>query len=107
VSSPSPEAAFERIARLFAKDPRVTRGGKGFGSTGLKVDGKLFAFVSSRNQFVVKLPKARVDALVAGAGFEYFDAGKGRPMKEWAATGRVDESWARLAREARRFVGVD
>jgi hypothetical protein len=107
VSSPDPERAFERVAATFSKDPRVTRGGKGFGGTGLKVDGKLFALISSRKQFVVKLPKARVNELVAGAKFEYFDTGAGRLMKEWAATSVVDEGWTSLAREARRFVGGD
>jgi hypothetical protein len=107
VSSQSPERAFERLAATFSKDPRVTRGGKGFGATGLKVDGKLFALVSSRSQFVVKLPKTRVEALVKQPGFEYFDTGKGRLMREWVATGIVDARWSELAREARRFVGGD
>jgi hypothetical protein len=107
VSSQDPDRAFERVAAAFSKDPRVTRGGKGFGGTGLKVDGKLFALVSSRKQFVVKLPKARVDELARTPAFEYFDPGHGRLMKEWAATGVVDEGWTALAREARRFVGGD
>jgi hypothetical protein len=95
------------MAAAFAEDPRVTRGGKGFGATGLKVDGKLFALVSSRGQFVVKLPKARVEALVAGRAFEYFDPGHGRLMREWVATGGETGKWMALAREARRFVGGD
>jgi hypothetical protein len=107
VSSQDPDRAFERVAAEFAKDPRVTRGGKGFGGTGLKVDGKLFALVSSRKQFVVKLPKSRVDELVKARAFEYFDPGHGRLMKEWAATSVVDNGWTKLAREARRFVGGD
>jgi hypothetical protein len=36
-----------------------------FGSSALKVHGKIFAMVSSAGQFVVKLPEARVDQLVA------------------------------------------
>jgi hypothetical protein len=110
VSSPEPERAFERVAAAFAKDPRVTRGsksGRNFGSTGLKVDGKLFALVSSRSQFVVKLPKAKVAELVKDPKFEYFDPGHGRLMKEWVATGVVNAGWTALAREARRFVGGD
>ena len=103
----TPERAFERVAAQFSRDPRVTRGGKGFGGTGLKVDGKLFALVSSRDQFVVKLPKARVEALVKTPNYEYFDTGKGRLMREWVATSVVDDTWPALAREARRFVGGD
>ncbi len=108
--SPDPDRAFERVAAAFADDPRVTRGdgsGKGFGSTGLKVDGRLFALVSSRKQFVVKLPKARVAELVKDPKFEPFDPGHGRLMKEWVATAVVDARWTVLAREARRFVGGD
>ena len=107
MTRPDPDRAFERVAHAFAKDPRVTRGGKGFGGTGLKVDGKLFALVSSRKQFVVKLPKARVAELVTHPNFEYFDTGAGRLMKEWVATSKVDAKWTELAREARRFVAGD
>jgi hypothetical protein len=110
VSSPDPDRAFQRVAAAFASDPRVTRGDgsrTGFGSTGLKVDGRLFALVSSRKQFVVKLPKARVAELVKDAKFQCFDPGHGRLMKEWVATGAVDAGWVALAREARRFVGGD
>ena len=105
MSNPDPERAFDRVAALFSKDPRVSRGGTGFGSTGLKVDGKLFALVSSRKQFVVKLPRTRVDELVKQSKYEYFDTGKGRLMREWVATSVVDSSWSELAREARIFVG--
>jgi hypothetical protein len=107
MAKPDPDRAFELVADAFTNDPRVTRGGKGFGGTGLKVDGKLFALLSSKKQFVVKLPRARVDALVKRPGYEYFDTGSGRLMKEWVATGRVDATWTDLAREARRFVGGD
>ena len=38
-----------------------------------------------RGELVVKLPKARVDALVASGTARRFDAGRARPMKEWAS----------------------
>ncbi len=38
--------------------------------------------VSSRGQFVVKLPKARFDARVTAGAGEHFDANRGRPMRE-------------------------
>ncbi len=105
MSSLDVELAFDRVARAFARDRRVTRGGKGFGSTGLKVDGKLFALVSSRRQYVVKLPKARIQALVSeGAGMR-FDPGHGRLMREWIALNGNEARWLELAKEARAFVG--
>jgi TfoX/Sxy family transcriptional regulator of competence genes len=97
---------FGRVVAAFARDTQVTRGGKGFGSTGLKVNGKLFAMVSPRTgQFVAKLPRPRVDALVKARKGEYFDPGHGRKMKEWVAVGRAGPDWVVLAKEARRFVG--
>lgn len=108
MSSPDVDRAFDRVARAFSRDGRVTRGnkdGKGFGSTGLKVDGKLFALVSSRGQFVVKLPKARVQALVAEGMGVLWDPGHGRLMREWIALSGQEERWLALAREARAFVG--
>lgn len=96
---------FARVVRAFAHDARVTVGeGKGFGSGGLKVDGKLFALLSSRGQFVAKLPKQRVNDLVAQGKGERFDPGHGRLMQEWIAL-RGAGDWVALAREARKFVG--
>jgi len=101
-----PEARFAAVVAAFAKQPRVTRGGKGFGATGLKVDGKLFALVSSKGRFVAKLPRDRVAALVSAGQAAYFDPGHGRLMKEWVEL-KGDEGWTALAREAHRFVGGD
>lgn len=101
-------SALDAIAEAFAKDNKVTRETRqGFGSGALKVNGKIFAMVSSRNDFVVKLPKGRVDELVqAGVGTR-FEPGTGRVMKEWLAMAREAKapSWLDLAREAREFVG--
>ena len=102
------DAAFDRVAHAFARDRRVSRGsktGRGFGSTGLKVDGKLFALISSRKEFVVKLPKARTHALVAEGVGVFWDPGHGRLMKEWIAINENDARWLELANEARLFVG--
>lgn len=97
---------YQKVIRAFSRDPRVAVGeGKGFGSGGLKVDGKLFALMSSRGQFVVKLPKQRVGELVAQAKGELFDPGHGRLMREWVAMHGHEAEWPALAREARKFVG--
>jgi len=101
VSSPE----FNKVIRAFARDALVSIGdGKGFGAGGLKVDGKLFALASSRGQFVAKLPKRRVEELVAQRKGEQFDPGHGRLMREWIAVQREGD-WLTLAREARRYVG--
>lgn len=97
---------YEEVVRAFIGRPEVSQDGVGFGSSALKVGGRIFAMVSSRGEFVVKLPAKRVDALVAGGSGVRFDAGKGRPMKEWfAAAPESDLDWIDLAAEAMEFVG--
>jgi hypothetical protein len=104
-TAPAAETRFAVVVDAFARDRRVTRGGKGFGSSGLKVNGKLFALLSDRTgQFVAKLPKARVEELVRAGKGEPFDPGHGRLMKEWIALLPGQEDWTALAREGYRFV---
>ena len=82
-------------------------GSRSFGASALKVHDKIFAMVASGGQFVVKLPKARVDALVATGAGERFDAGRGRPMKEWLEVRSPSpDKWLKLALEALDFVGT-
>ena len=98
------DSLFESVAKAFAKVRDVTREKrKGFGSGALKVNGKIFAMMSSKGQFVAKLPKQRVDQLVSSGRGERFVPGPGRIMKEWAAIeGR--SGWVEFAREAYDFV---
>jgi hypothetical protein len=96
------DARYRSVVKAFAKDGGVTSGGKGFGSTALKVNGRIFAMLSSRQEFVVKLPKDRVDELVRGGKGSYFDPGHGRLMKEWVVIPfDAAATWTALAREAR------
>lgn len=98
----SAEEVFDSIVVEALADSRVVKS-RMFGSTGLKVAGKVFAMVVKGN-LVVKLPKARVDALIASGHGEYFDPGHGRLMKEWVSikpAGR--EEWLRLVNEAKSF----
>jgi hypothetical protein len=102
------EARYARLAEVFLKRPRVTldSGGKGFGSSALKVDARIFAMLSSRSEFVVKLPRKRVDELVESGQGRAFDAGKGRPMKEWLVVAPASSlDWSAIAQEALDFVG--
>ena len=79
--------------------------GGGFGSSALRVQNKIFAMLV-RGRLVVKLPRARVDELVAAGEGDRFDANKGTPMKEWLSLAPASElPWSPLAREALDFVG--
>jgi hypothetical protein len=99
-------ARYEEVSGTLLRKRGVSRkDGQGFGSGALTVNGRIFAMLSSRGEFVVKLPRERVEALVASRAGAPFDAGKGRPMKEWLAVNpRARVSWTDLADEARRFV---
>ena len=85
---------------------RSVTSGTGFGqSEGLRIGGKIFAMLV-RDELVVKLPKERVDELVDSGIAVRFDAGKGRPMKEWASVApSASRRWRALVQEARAFVG--
>ena len=81
-----------------------TPGKRGFGQSALQVGGKIFAMLS-QGTLVVKLPRQRVDAIVAAGHGARFDPGHGRLMKEWVAIGPdCTEDWLSLAREAMGFV---
>jgi Protein of unknown function (DUF419). len=100
----TPEQIWEPIAKLQLTGRDVTTG-TGFGTNpGLRVSGKIFAMLV-RDELVVKLPKDRVDDLVEAGVARPFDAGKGRPMKEWASVpANASRRWKGLVEEARSFV---
>jgi TfoX/Sxy family transcriptional regulator of competence genes len=104
------DARFEAVVTALARRPGVTHSAaasRRFGSTALKVHDKIFAMVSSNGHFVVKLPKARVDALVGEGAGQRFDANRGRPMSEWLeVNSESGDAWLELAREALEFVGT-
>ena len=100
---------FAEVVATLGKEPGVTFGQPGakktFGHTALKVNDKIFAMVSSKGDFVVKLSKARVAALEAAGAGKRFEAVKGTPMKEWLAVDAASSlDWLELAREALSFV---
>jgi hypothetical protein len=101
---------FAAIIEALAGEGNVSvgqKGKKGFGSSALQVNGRIFAMISSAGSFVAKLPKQRVEELeVSGVGAK-FDPGHGRLMKEWFAVNRssINECLP-LAREALRFVAI-
>ena len=104
----TPDDRFATLVDEFVSNPDVTppQPGRGFGSSGLKIRGKIFAMLVG-DRLVVKLPKPRVDALVAAGQGERFDPRRdGRLMKEWLVVESAsDEQWLSLASEALEFVG--
>ena len=103
----SADRRFASIARALSREEGVTLGSgrRGFGSGALQVDGRIFAMVTGGG-LVLKLPQDRVAELLANGDGLPFDAGKGRPMKEWVELRpATDRRALSLAREALAFVG--
>jgi hypothetical protein len=101
----TPEERYEDLVDEFTGVDGVTppAGGSGFGRGALRYHRKIFAMFV-RGQLVVKLPRPRVDELVAGGHGERFDANKGTPMKEWFDLDSGSAlPWPPLAREALDF----
>jgi hypothetical protein len=100
------EERFEVLIDELLGLPGVTppRRGSGFGRSALRVDNKIFAMLV-RGQLVLKLPRRRVDALIAAGDGIRFDANKGTPMKEWLSLDPASAlPWRPLALEALEFV---
>ena len=113
MSHPSltPEERFAAIVEELRSFPDITppsdgpQSKKGFGSSALKVQNKIFAMLVE-GKLVVKLPKHRVEALIAsGAGERFGPRHDGRLMKEWVSVEPTsEEGWLDLSREAMKFV---
>ena len=103
--APAEEQFSVLVAALAGRDGVALGSGKrGFGSGALQVDGHIFAMVSG-GRLVLKLPPDRVSGLIADGDGSPFDAGKGRPMREWVVLeDGAAGSLLQLAREARAFV---
>jgi hypothetical protein len=107
VSSSERQAAlFESLCDAYAGVSGITApsGGTGFGSSAIKINKSIFAMLVD-DQIVVKLPAARVSQLIAAGDGVPFDAGKGKPMKEWVGLTVDDEASRQLVSEAMAFVG--
>jgi hypothetical protein len=101
-----PAERYAEVVKAFAGKRGVSaESGRGFGSSALKVDNRIFAMLASGDQFVVKLPRTRVDALVAAGEGERFDPRRnGKLMREWLVVGpRRAVRWLPLAQEAYEF----
>ena len=98
---------FDRLAAAFADRAGVTVGeGRGFGSGTLRAGGRIFAMRNDAG-LALKLPAGRVAELLASGEGMPFDAGKGRPMREWVVIPvGAEKRWSALAEEALAFVGA-
>ena len=102
----NPDELFWQIAADLTKDdPRIVEGTIMNGRC-LRVGKEFLALVDYKGSgLVVKLPKARVDELVAsGVGQTFSPAGK--VFKEWLSVPTPDRKrWVALLREGITFVG--
>jgi hypothetical protein len=98
--SSTPETRFATIVETLITHPGVTppSNGSRFGSSALKIHDKIFAMLV-RGEFVVKLPKARVDSLIASdLGTPFYPRPNASPMKEWITISpTTDLDWLSLA----------
>ena len=94
---------YNELKKHFAmiKDVTVL---SGTGAQGIKFKGKMFVMFS-KGYILVKLPPIRVDELIgAGEGLPY-DAGTGKPMKNWVIIPKTrQESWIKYCQEAKDFI---
>jgi len=99
---------FEELADKFAGRPascRQTTAVPG-GSDRQPSRSSIFAMLSGAGGFIVKLPEARVQSLVAEGQGVQWDANKGKPMREWIQISSTDpDVWLGLADEAFAYVG--
>ncbi|MGY1742483.1 MULTISPECIES: hypothetical protein [unclassified Blastococcus] len=104
------ERRLAALAQTLAGEPGVeppgAGGRRGFGSTALTANGSIFAMAVG-GALVLKLPRARVEALQADGAGTPFRNGRGAAMREWVALGPDDARDLALAREALEFVRDD
>ena len=98
----SPEDRFDELVAELSKvdDVSPPAGGRRFGAQALRRHGRIIAMLAG-GCLVVKLPRSRVDELVAAGEGVRFDANRGTPMKEWFVLAPDSpRPWAELAGEA-------
>jgi hypothetical protein len=104
----TPAQRYAQLVTTLRADPGVNVAvvrKRGLGTAAMCVDGKLFAALSWSEQLVVRLPRDRVDALVAGNRGARFEPCHGQPMQEWLiANVGTEVDWLSLANEALSFV---
>lgn len=98
----------DRVVQSFTGDPDVEHGTM-FRSPGLRVSGKIFAFVGRNDRLIVKLSRPRAEELIAAGAAHEVTMGT-RTMREWIAIPLHDDLdddsslWSGYAREAHDYV---
>ena len=94
----SSEEFWSEVKEHFLKSSDVQKQGEA-----LKTKKKMFAMFSKGN-YVVKLPKERVEELINSEDGLPYDPGNGRIMKEWVIIPEEHSvRWVELASEAKKF----
>jgi TfoX/Sxy family transcriptional regulator of competence genes len=103
-------ALLDAIATEYLGDPGVEFGTM-FASPGLRIDGKIFAFLGRDHRLIVKVPRSRAQESLDTGAAQAVTMGK-RTMKEWIAFPFNEDdadgtlaTWSLAAREARDYVG--
>ena len=93
-------AEYAGVTGITVPDPTQ----RGFGSSALKVNSKIFAMLVN-DRLVVKLPRPRVAELIETGHGLPFDSCKRTPMKEWVTLTGDEAECRALVVEAQAFVG--
>jgi hypothetical protein len=94
---------FDPLAQAFLRRDDVDIG-RMFASEGLRIRGKIFAFLGFDGELILKVPADRIEILIAEGDVARMVM-RGRPLREWVtvAPSRADR-WGDLIEEAYAFV---
>jgi len=94
---------FDPLAQAFLQRDGVDIG-RMFAREGLRIRGKIFAFLGFDGELILKVPADRIEILIAEGDAERMVM-RGRPLREWVtvAPSRADR-WGDLMEEAYAFV---
>jgi hypothetical protein len=98
-------ALVDAVAGEPGLQPPDAPGGRGFGSGSLRLGGSIVAMLVA-DRVVLKLPRQRVEALVAAGDGAPFANGRRQPMREWVALTGDPADDLPLLREALAFAGL-
>ena len=94
---------FDELAHDYLNQPGVNRA-RMFGSEGLRLDTKFFAFIGREGQLIIKLPAAQANALVSAGEGSAVRAGR-NTTREWVGVPAAPhrhgaEPWRNLIADA-------